>query len=436
MKKIFLIILAGIIGFYSFSFAWNEFTYENAKKIANEYIRNSSFDENWQDQNPTLSWEGKYFYTESETPSYIEFKVSCDKNPDCGFIMVNFDGDDVAIPIASTSENTPSEVLAAKNESKIEENRLYYFSPFEQYAENNRNGNIASIDPQDDFWFEISENEKFSLEEVKTKKNNTLKEKIESNKKEAKIFKESVKFKEIKKELKEKKQTNGKEEVSFKYLGSAMAWWTETIWNSTYIIWSSTSNCNSRVPCYTQFSYNYSWWTCLSGCSPTAVAMLFWYHDRVWNYPNLVPWTATDYIINSSTNTDITNMINSVRLSMWTYCSSSWGWATPSNQIWWALAYPKSKWYINTQAYYGVWTPSQLLNIIKSEINNGNPIIINTIPHTIVVYWYNHTTWSQMVRANYWWWNGSFSNIDININSINVKGTNYTIHSTVRFDIK
>lgn len=55
MKKIFLIILAGIIGFYSFSLAWNEFTYENAKKIATEYIENSSFDENWREQNPTLT---------------------------------------------------------------------------------------------------------------------------------------------------------------------------------------------------------------------------------------------------------------------------------------------------------------------------------------------------------------------------------------------
>ena len=34
------------------------------------------------------------------------------------------------------------------------------------------------------------------------------------------------------------------------------------------------------------------------------------------------------------------------------------------------------------------------------------------------------------------WNNGSFSNIDVNINSINVNSTNYTIHSTVRFDIK
>jgi len=58
---------------------------------------------------------------------------------------------------------------------------------------------------------------------VKLKKNNTLKEKIESSKKEAKTFKKSVEFKEIKKELKEKKQTNGKEEVSFKYLDMTMA---------------------------------------------------------------------------------------------------------------------------------------------------------------------------------------------------------------------
>lgn len=49
-------------------------------------------------------------------------------------------------------------------------------------------------------------------------KNTQLLKSLKWNKKEANTFKKSIEFKEIKKELKEKKQTNRKEEVSFKYL--------------------------------------------------------------------------------------------------------------------------------------------------------------------------------------------------------------------------
>lgn len=125
---ILFIVFSWIIGFYGLSFAFNEFSYENAKSLAREYIENSSFDENWKNTHPHVEWEGKYFYTDADTPSYVEFKVSCDKKHDCWFVMVNFDGDDVSIPIASTSGNTPSEVLFAKNGSDGSDNKLYYFN--------------------------------------------------------------------------------------------------------------------------------------------------------------------------------------------------------------------------------------------------------------------------------------------------------------------
>lgn len=448
MKKIFLIILAGIIGFYSFSLAWNEFTYENAKKIATEYIANSSFDENWWEQNPTLAWEGKYFYTESEKPSYIEFKVSCDKNPDCGFIMVNFDGDDVAIPIASTSGNTPSEVLSAKNESKIEENMLYYFSPFEQYAENKRNGNISSIDPQDDFWYEVSEKNKLSLQEVKTKKNNTLKEKIESSKKEAKTFKKSVEFKEIKKELKEKKQTNGKEEVSFKYLDLALADVDE--WNNSYtspwasnifIIWSNTPDCWSRTPCYHQYKTTYNWKSAYSWCSPTAMAIIYGYYDRNGKW-NLIPWTAAS-ASSTPSNFDpiIKSVIDTLKIQMsWYYIYNSVHdiyevWVTQSNFKNW-IQYAKDKWYSSSTAVTETWDTTTLFSQIKTEINNNRPVVLHLKPsngqsggHSVVWYWYKNTWTTPIVRINMWWWYTLLSwttyyssNIDYNINSMYYSG--------------
>lgn len=445
MKKIFLIILAGIIGFYSFSFAWNEFTYENAKKIANEYIKNSSFDENWQDQNPTLFWEGKYFYTESETPSYIEFKVSCDKNPDCGFIMVNFDGDDVAIPIASTSGNTPSEVLSAKNESKIEENMLYYFSPFEQYAENKRNGNISSIDPQDDFWYEASEKNKLSLQEVKTKKNNTLKEKIESSKKEAKTFKKSVEFKEIKKELKEKKQTNGKEEVSFKYLDMAMAWYNAPATSNYFITWSTYSGCNWKLPCYQQFNTTYNWVTCAVWCVPVAYSMIYWYYDRNLTYPDLLSWTTAP----TWNNTDVMNNMMKI---LWTnYLSTTCSWAignTKLHNAWNWIQFAIDKWYSKSTSLTASWTTTSNLfhNNIKPEINAWRPIIVNTTTHSFVAFWYYNTTLvnTKIIRVNLWFWpsypitSDSWtmyygSNIDYNIDSIFFPNVNqWAIHSVIK----
>ncbi len=440
MKNFLLISIFWVIWFYGLWFAFNEFSYENAKTLANEYIRNSSVDENWKDKNPHLNWEWKYFYTDSDSPSYVEFKVSCDNNPSCWFIMVNFDWDDVSIPIASTSGNTPSEVLVAKNwDTDNSNSKLYYFNPFEQYAENEVSWNVSSIDPQDDF----SDSSSWSLKanslwksQEKTKKNKLLKDKVLKAKDEAKKFKKSDEFKKLKKELKDKKQTNWKDDkVSFKYLDMAMAGSSQIINGSTYITWSSTTNCNSRVPCYRQFTYNYSSWSCLSWCSPTAIAMLFWYHDRIGNYPKLIDWTAKDYIIWSTTDINITNMINSIRWYINTVCVN-WQWSSTWTNMTQAYKYPVSKWYINTLAYRWTWTPTALMTIIKSEINKWNPIIINTIRHSVTWYWYNNTTGSEFVRVNYWWWNWWYSNIDVNINSIDVNGTYYTISSTIRFDIK
>lgn len=41
--------------------------------------------------------------------------------------------------------------------------------------------------------------------------------------------------------------------------------------------------------------------------------MIYGYHDRQSTFPNLVTGTAADYIDTSTTNADITTMINSIR---------------------------------------------------------------------------------------------------------------------------
>ncbi len=430
-----------IISFYGLSFAWNEFSYENAKTLAKDYITNSSFDENWKDKHPQILWEWKYFYTDAETPSYIEFKVTCDNNPNCWFIMVNFDWDDVSIPIASTDWSTPSEILVAKNGNiDSKETKLYYFNPFEQYAENELTWNVSSIDPQDDYVKEsansIQTESKTAKLKEKTDKNKVLKNKILSAKKEAKDFKKSDDFKSKVKDLKKKKQTVKNEEVSFKYLDLALAeedptvkkWYTPPASTDIYIPWSNTKVCWSRTPCYNQFYTTYNWVTCKSWCSPTAMWIIFWYYDKTFNsninYNNLLPWTTIDYLNDSDSNT----MIKKIWEYMWTFCNGN-AWDTyPSNFTKW-IQYAKDKWYSNSKANYIKWTTDDLFKIIKSEINSGRPVMASNKTHSMVAYWYNSTSGLPIVRLNMWW--GAWSkitwtnwveytntNIDYNMNAL------------------
>jgi len=69
--------------------------------MALQYIDNSLSDEAWKDNNPVISKETKFYTDDEKQISYIEYKISCDSTPDCGFIMMNVDGNDVAVPIAS-----------------------------------------------------------------------------------------------------------------------------------------------------------------------------------------------------------------------------------------------------------------------------------------------------------------------------------------------
>ena len=71
------------------------------EEIAQNYLNNSVTDESWTASHPYIAKKHAY-YTDADKPAYIEYKVSCDDNPKCGWIMVNVDGDDVSIPIAST----------------------------------------------------------------------------------------------------------------------------------------------------------------------------------------------------------------------------------------------------------------------------------------------------------------------------------------------
>jgi len=85
---------------------------------------------------------------DNNTPSYIEYQVHCSNTPDCGFIIVNIDGDDVEIPALSHSDTPPSIILQQKSRSRKENLQFYYFSPLSIFAKNLNDNTIYAIDPQ------------------------------------------------------------------------------------------------------------------------------------------------------------------------------------------------------------------------------------------------------------------------------------------------
>lgn len=456
MRKLLLFSLLFMVSMTSISYAVNKFNYESALQIANEYIFNSSFDENWKETNPKILEKGKSYYTDSDmTISYIEFKVSCDNNPNCWFIMVNFDWDDVTIPVASTSWNTPSEILVAQNWGTVDDNKLYYFSPFEQYWINEKSWEVSSIDPVDNIDQELAQEPKLTKEEKKEKRKKSkteLKNRIINAKKEANEFKKTEDFKSKKKELREKKQSIPSDEFSYKILPFAenvnaaddilnQNWYTPIIASDTFVPWSTTWTCWSRVPCYKQFSTIYKLKTCSVWCAPVAVWMIYWYYDRQWTYPNLVSWTA-NYINDSTTNT----MIKTLWDKMLTFCSWT-QWETYSSNNTLSIQYAKDKWYANSVAKYITWTSTALFTTIKTEINAWRPVLLNTDNHSIVVYWYNKSfTTANLIRVNLWWgpnstikwvdWKYySLSSIDYNINYIYYNSANHIAKSIVTFKI-
>lgn len=474
-KKILSLVLLVILFWnpFSFTFAKSKVIYERSENLAKQYIENSLNDDNWINKNPYISWEWKKFYTDDEkNPSYIEFKISCDNQKDCWFILVNSDWNDVAVPIASTSWIWPWELLSLQNESKINKknkdnktnkksnNKLYYFWPLEQYSIDEENEEFISINPQDDIE-QILESDKTLKKEDKEKeiknKKRELKTRVDGYKIKAKEYKKSDDFKKHKEEIKDEILKMPKEEFVFEKLDMAFAdlpewtnWTYVSPWTSDIKIpWNSTSDCTSRTPCYKQFQTTYGSTTCSSWCAPTAVAILFWYYDRNW-FSDLVIWTAPT----SQTMDSVSKwLVNSVAGKIWTYCDS-WEWKTSVSNIINAKQYAIDKGYKNTTSSFISWTISTLFSNIKTEINSWRPVISNIIyqkdwkqrGHTTVIYWYKSSpTNSNIVLMNMWWWTlpvdwlntYTYSSINQNLSSVYYFwSNNKPVTSIVKFTIK
>ena len=217
---------------------------EIGRSIAQAYIDSSSFvDESWSKSHPYIAAEHTYF-TDRDMVSYKEYKVSCNANPNCGWVIVNLDGDDVSIPIASTEGSANFELLDAKLDAKLDNGngrgasngrKLYYFSPFDQAIADD-NGHVASLD--DGTGADIDYD--------------ALVTKIAG----AKAKKASGEFKKRKDELDAQGLTSYARTGVLGFLSAYAA--TNTI-PDTFVPGASTSMCGSRIPCYKyNATYTYS----------------------------------------------------------------------------------------------------------------------------------------------------------------------------------
>jgi len=413
------------------------FTYANtgiqrkAQYFAEKYIENSLENPDWNKNNPRIESVGIPYYVESDQPSYIEFQVVCDNNPFCGTIIVNMDGHDVKVPIATTWWVWPSKILTKEWEEVY--TKIYYFWPFNQWSVNERTGEVQAIDPQHypngvrDRWNQRELQEKFY--ELKNNVTNV---------------KESEEFQSQLQKIKEMEYGFRKDDFAYQVIqrGYAASYSYPGTANKT-VTWSNFNWC-WLTPCYEQFQVLGH--DCPIGCGPVAVAIVFWYHQKN-SKPFLFPaWYAPSdiWINNYNVNTDITTVIEDIHTFTWTSCLW-WGWYTSSSNMIQAKEYPKAWYYKQTTSESSGFfsTDATLFTNIKNEVIANRPIILRTRNHYMVVFGYNPTANNRIIRVNLWWWKNSiiqpnYATWDINydMNSIYYNWSTHTALTTISYDIK
>lgn len=373
---------------------WDQKVIQNVKKLATTYIKwLEPYDKNWTRKSPKLLGSPIPYYTDDESePLVYEWKVSCRNIRDCGSVMIaTLDGES-RIMEASTYGFANYERLGKWKYNNS--NKLYYYSPFDQYIESREiekihNGvNILS--------------ESTSVEMIDPKRQQEL----------------SVSDKQT--ELTQKKDQSKKARRSgkIKFDEDMSIWFTQinedqknTLLSGMTIDvqhMSPTANCQSAVPCYDQFTGNYG---CASGCSPTAMAIIFGYYDRMNIFPNLIGNSsvyASDWFVDTTTK----SMVDSIRGYMGTYCSA-YEWATTASNIRLWMQYARDRGYNNSQnGTYSKGLPSILFPKIRTEINAARPLIAtfssSTQAHSVVVYGYSELSPinTSQLHINYGWGNG------------------------------
>jgi len=420
-------ILLNLILWYSFTF-WESqndsnilttkevWIYEEAEKIANRYIEINRNDDFWSNNNPRL-WEITLLYMEKNTPSYIEYSVICENNLACWFIIVNVDWDDVQVPKASSSDFPASNILTEKSWIEKENLQFYYFGPFDIYSKEILTGRVNALNPQID-WI-VDDEEIGGMQDVEKKEIKEIK--ILQEQQLQKILQEKIDF--YTQYRNSEEYQKDKKEFQTQYNPQSPG----SVQNGDrkYVKWNYTSQCNSRVPCYEQFRYWYSWKWCATWCSPVAVAMIYGYHDRMNNYPELLPDDIAAAVNGKNSPENIKDMIEDLREYMGTFCDWFAG-STYDSQIEEGKQFAWARWYTMTHA----WLTSQYIEAwIKQQIDSWRPIVINiwgiswnTTGHSIVWFGYfkpqnppPNITPLPLVKINAGWWNNNDSNATIDL---------------------
>jgi len=398
--------------------------YEEAQRIAQEYINSNLWNEFWKDEIPTL-WERTPMYMEKDEPSYIEYELLCKKENGCGFIVINVDGDDVKMPLASIADIPPSKILTKKSWSSKEGLKFYYFSLFSIYAENIHTHKLNAFDPEvdpieyDTLQF-IPQKDQEKIRQMLRKKQEQIPKIFKEEQKKIIAFKHSEVFQQYKQKIWEQNASSDEFIIP-------QSPWSEVIGNFTYISpLYFTSDCTSIVPCYKQHAYQYDGEWCASGCSPVAAGIIYGYHDRKNNYPLLLPnYTAE---MTNAYNSPESSMINEIRGYMGTYCSGAPNWSgkTPvPNGIEQGKKYGWYHNYWGTQSIYmSVWEPQYVLGHLKWQVNQWKPIMINVKKigeqkaHTIVWMGYYNYTQHKRIYINAGWGNNLYAFLLIDLDSI------------------
>jgi hypothetical protein len=359
---------------------------KNAHKYAINYISSlEPYDIHWTGKHPKMIGKWVPYYTDDEnTPIVYEWKIRCDDIKDCGSVIVaTIDG--VSRVMEAGTYGLANYERLGKNK-KSQKNKLYYYSAFDQYIESSdgKTTTIDMIDPEKQL------------------------------KKSASERKEELKWeKEKRKEMRKSGKTQFETEVPNNWSS------LQQVIAPTVAIdvspMTPTAWCQSALPCYQQFQQTY--WSstqCWSGCTPTAMTIIFGYYDRKWLFPNL--YGNSTQLAPDSGNTDATliGIVNSVRGFMQTYCTAISGGAgatTPWLTMWVGMQYVRNRGYTNSpDGIYSSWLATPLFLRIKTEINAARPLIVNygsaTTGHTLAAYGYNDTgaIGTSQLHVNYWFW--------------------------------
>ena len=146
-KKLWIAVIllaAGLVSQWLTVNAFSDNFREKAEQHLQEILPGNIF---WEWKNPRITKETPFYDVDDTNPNYIEYKISCDNEEDCGYLMYNIDWSDVDVPIAAFSGKTISERLNWWNNSWDIKN--YYFWMFNQFATDSK-WNIWYVNPAEE----------------------------------------------------------------------------------------------------------------------------------------------------------------------------------------------------------------------------------------------------------------------------------------------